>query len=250
MALKTVGENDKVILKGSTYNVIQKAVDAYLRERDGRGAGAAANSHRGNSAVIQVRNQTGAVVPWCGVVELVSPATTAAAAGWRTNDVVDVDLPQTASIHLAITRESIPIGALGLASVTGLSKVQVNVSNANHRYAKPINNDVAKLASSYFEEPFRIISVEPGTGIKWALVEFHPCLQNMSYVARTNSGAIPAGGSGNVGILENGVLTGESVLAYLEHWHGGQPVSVGKDIEVTYYRNEGKWRITQADCEA
>ena len=61
---------------------------------------------------------------------------------------------------------------------------------------------------------------------------------------------ITAGSTGTISIWRDGVDTTENVEAVELDWmHGGTKVSSGKEVMITFFADEGKWRITGAECE-
>jgi len=60
---------------------------------------------------------------------------------------------------------------------------------------------------------------------------------------------ITADSSGTVSIWRDGVDTGEDVTAELDWMHGSENISLGKEVLVTWFADEGIWRITGAECE-
>jgi len=60
---------------------------------------------------------------------------------------------------------------------------------------------------------------------------------------------ITAGSSGTVSIWKAGADTGDNVTAHLNWMHGGQNVSISKQVLVKYFADESKWVIIGAECE-
>lgn len=59
---------------------------------------------------------------------------------------------------------------VGWAAFGGLSWARVNVTDAGHGFAKPIDNISAKMESSELETDFPILWKDTGTGDMWAMV--------------------------------------------------------------------------------
>jgi hypothetical protein len=74
-----------------------------------------------------------------------------------------------ASKPFCITREPIPVGAIGQVVMTGPAVVRVNVTDATHTQAVPITGDKTKLTSTS-AGGVPILDRESGTGVKWARV--------------------------------------------------------------------------------
>lgn len=59
---------------------------------------------------------------------------------------------------------------LGRVTLDGVAKCRIQVINADHRYAAPIEGDYAKLGSQIAAGPAQILKKEAGTGVKWAWI--------------------------------------------------------------------------------
>lgn len=244
--------DDVTALKGSTYNAIVSAVETYLREREVETGSGSGHVFRRNAAVVRGANKSGVHLPAMSVVGVSGSAFSATSAGFLKADVYDIVGPSATTFVPGIVLQMIGIGQIGEVVVAGLAKVKVDVTVGTHRYAKLVDSDVSKLASSYFEDDFEIVwrQTDPGTGLMECVVRFHAKPQTMAYAGAVTGVAIPAGGTGTVAIHDKGNPTGETITAHLDRMHGGQQVSVGKQVEVKYYRNEDRWRITLAECES
>lgn len=244
---------DVLLLKGSTYNAIVDAVENYLQDRGLAGA-SFGHRFRSNSSTASVRNQTGAILKHGSVVEINSPAFTPSQPGFRSTEIYNAVSPTAVGMLYGIMLDPLPVDSVGLCAIAGLAKVQVNVTSTLHKYAKVTAADTAKLVSSYTEDEFKIVWTENGggggTGIQWAVVQFHGKPQTMSYVGKP-AADIDDTDSGTVNLWDKGSqVPGESVTAFIDWMSGLEGVSEGQEVEVTYYRNEDRWRITGAACEA
>lgn len=250
--LPRIAPGDVTALKGTTYNTIADAVEKYLRERETRTGVADGHVFRRNTAVVRGANKSGVALPAMSVVGISGSTFSATAADFAKTDLYDIVAPSETSLVPGIVLKMIGIGQIGDIVVAGLAKVRVDVAADNHRYAKIVDSDVSKLASSYFEDDFEIVwrQTDPGTGLMECVVRFHHKPQTMAYAGVVTGAAIPAGGTGAVAIHDKGNPTGETIMAHLDRMHGAQPVSSGKQVEIKYYRNEDRWRITLAECES
>jgi len=70
----------------------------------------------------------------------------------------------------AVTLEPISAGEVGRAAVSDIVHVQIDMKHASHAYADVNDGDKTKLRSSGFGSA-RILSVDSGTGTKWAIVQ-------------------------------------------------------------------------------
>ena len=58
------------------------------------------------------------------------------------------------------------------------------------------------------------------------------------------------GSTGTVSIHRNGSDTSENIESvHLDHAHGDENISASKEVEITWFADEGLWRFTGADCE-
>jgi hypothetical protein len=81
----------------------------------------------------------------------------------------------------------------------------------------------------------------------WAMVRLG-VPQAITYAGMAD-GNISVDSSGTISLYDDGSDTGENVTAYLDWMHGDEQVSSGKEVLVTWFPMESKWRITAAECE-
>ena len=81
----------------------------------------------------------------------------------------------------------------------------------------------------------------------WALVRLG-VPQMVSYLGKADS-TISIDSSGTVSLWDAAADTTENVTAYLDWMHNDENVSAGKEVVVTWFPHESKWRITGAECE-
>lgn len=82
--------------------------------------------------------------------------------------VFDAALPN-ANLPFMVSREPVPVGAIGQVVIVGPAVVQVNITDATHTRAVPITGDKSKLTSAA-AGGVPILDRETGTGVKWAKV--------------------------------------------------------------------------------
>ena len=73
------------------------------------------------------------------------------------------------SLPFCITREPVPVGAIGQIVTNGPAVVRVEITDATHARAVPITGDTSKLTSAA-SGGVPILDRETGTGTKWAKV--------------------------------------------------------------------------------
>lgn len=85
--------------------------------------------------------------------------------------IFEADLPADGDAKLAILQRPIKKNEYGPALIAGICSMQIEISDSDHEYAEPIAGETSKLASSE-SGPARILWAEPGTGTKWAKIQF------------------------------------------------------------------------------
>lgn len=103
---------------------------------------------------------------------IIDPATSADTLdGFQQRPTFEGNTPSLAS-HLGkfvVAVDPIPSGGYGLCVISGIVIVQVDILDADHRYADVKDADAAKLQSRSMGAA-RIMWKESGTGTKWAIV--------------------------------------------------------------------------------
>ncbi len=155
-----------------TVSATLDAVRAYQRISRGMLGGDGPDTLFDSSLLAKVKNGTGAdldafsVLAYDDVIDDPSDADSRHDAQRGFAFVGDTPASETAPF--VVTVEGIENDTVGSAVVSGLVVVQVEVSDAAHRAAKPISGTNTKLASGASGVP--IIWKEAGTGTKWAVV--------------------------------------------------------------------------------
>lgn len=128
----------------------------------------------GSRVVVQIKNDTSSPLSPYHVVGLVNPvvAPTVNLATFQQSICFSARVPnKTDSDRFAIVAAAIPVGEIGPAVLAGVVPVQIQMAQTWHRGAKAIDGDRTKLRSTSGGGA-RILWVESGTGLKWALVQF------------------------------------------------------------------------------
>lgn len=86
-------------------------------------------------------------------------------------DLVFESAPPVAGEVFAVVQNPIPVGGVGNAIITGLTRCRINIGHVLHQYGVPVDDDYDKLASDYDSGLAKILWKEDGTGVKWCLVD-------------------------------------------------------------------------------
>jgi len=122
-----------------------------------------------NSNEITIQNKLSENAELFGIVKIGSPVVPLDDATFHTRQVFEGVAP-VAGDDFAILQSALAQDAFAPAVVSGLSPVKINMIDASHKYAV-CTTDKTKLKSATSGQ-VKIISVESGTGDKWALVKF------------------------------------------------------------------------------
>lgn len=128
----------------------------------------------GSRVVVQIKNDTSSPLSPYHVVGLANPvvAPTVNLTTFQQSICLSARVPnKTDSDRFAIVAAAIPVGGIGPAVLAGVVPVQIQMAQTWHRGAKAIDGDRTKLRSTSGGGA-RILWVESGTGLKWALVQF------------------------------------------------------------------------------
>lgn len=188
--LKKVKSGDPLRIPAQTFNTfIDVAKDFNSRKMCG---GQFAQREFSPSGVVLVKNNSGSDCDRfnvLGIDGLVFTPTDSLESFKNKVAFKGVTPSQAAHIgKFVILQEPIKAGEIGSAWITGFCPVQVDMINANHRFADIADGDSAALRSSSAGAA-QILWVESGTGIKWAAVQIGLPAGNRSFIAHiTNQG--------------------------------------------------------------
>lgn len=175
------------------WNAAQDAASAQRAKRFGGDAGDAV-AEGFSPVVINVKNVSGGALQRFAVVKindaLITP--TESQSEFEARVAFDVTTPGAASDYVAILLEPIRSNKIGRAVISGAVQVQVNVTNAGHKYATPTAADATKLtsAAAASQGAVEILWKESGTGTKWAVV-------------RLGTLVAPSGGGGSITVQDD-----------------------------------------------
>lgn len=222
-------------IPGRTWNSF---VDTAERVSELNGpSGAIESSVFPGSVVISVKNNTGAVRTIGDVFEIGSLALNS-----DSQIVAGGNLPSTNwESVLAVAIEPAASSSICKCVVNGIAKVNVNVTDTSVLTADIVNGS-AQLAS-HLAGRFRLLNEASSTGVslEWCHINGNRQLV-WTGVADED---ITAGGTGDVEIDSNQ----EIVTASLDKMHGSEDISLGKEVAVRWFDEEGLWRILWAECE-
>ena len=174
--LTHVRPGDPLEITAGTFNAMLDAAKAHRGGRHGLGRTARPDLRQGN--IVLVRNDSGFDLDRYSVLGLsgtLFDPTTEAVSFQREIAVTGViPVPGTHDDNFVVLQEPIKNGDLGLAMIAGVTIVKVWVASAEANgiftYAR-IQAAAASLEKSP-SGPAKIITIEAGTGNKWALVSF------------------------------------------------------------------------------
>jgi len=164
------------VISARAWNRAQDAADLVLGEQGGRHA-VGVHGPAPLNAQIYVRNDAGTGVGYWGVLAItgvVAPptgSTGASVAQFQSEPAVVGVLPATgASGAFCVTVEPIAAGKFGRAAIAGVVQCKLNVLDAAHGFAVPIQGNPSAFESAS-SGPASILWKDGGTGDgKWALL--------------------------------------------------------------------------------
>lgn len=209
--MRKVKPGDPLRIPADTFNALIDAADAHRRAAVSL-SGPDAGSGFSPGIPVTVRNTSGADRDRFAILEITGMALTPAdnPRQFQSRPVFTLGLPKPDSTKLVILQEPIVAGRAGHGLISGVSAVRIDMTDAAHAFAKPIDGDPTKLVSSA-AGPFRILYAESGTGTKWAAVYF----------------PVSSGATGNVRIVK---VTGGAGTMYI-----GTPVDGGDPSPITFW---------------
>ncbi len=149
----------------------------------------------------------------------------------------------------AIIQEPLAIGAIGLAMISGISVVQVNVSSALDEFVEVADGQSGHLQSTPAGSA-RILekSSDTSTSTTWAHVLLGVSSSSAVEMAVLD-GALASGGSATASVWrfdgEDLVDTDENVTVYAWMLNSGESVAAGTQVWIGW---RGRWYIMNAAC--
>lgn len=166
----TKGQTVDDAISASTWNAFVDLLTAVGPDLNAYGSALS----NGSRVIVQVKNDTTSPLSPYHVVGLANPvvAPTVNLTTFQQSICFSARVPNKAdSDQFAICAAAIPIGEIGPAVLAGVVPVQIEMAQSWHRAAKSIDGDRTKLRSTSGGGA-RILWVQSGTGLKWALVQF------------------------------------------------------------------------------
>lgn len=167
---KRVQAGDPLDIKAPTWNAMLEAAQAHQSRMQGGGAPGTARVITPD--VVDVYNDSGTGV---GAFEVLGVDDVLVAPSADLQQFVNrpclrgVAPTEEHAGKFVVTTNAIPAGGIGRAVVLGATVCKVDMQAADDRYADVYAGDTTKLKSGT-TGPARILHVEAGTGVQWAVV--------------------------------------------------------------------------------
>ncbi len=145
-----------------------------------------------------------------------------------------------------IATEETPKGFTAPFQVVGLARVQVNILHVKHRYADIDPASKSRLRSG-FAGSAKLVWQEPGTGVKWAVVQLG--LLDEHEIKAVTKIQIEPNGSGPAFVWQEGLDTGAEAIVHLNWMHNDEPIPKDCQILARWFVDERKWVIVGAECK-
>ena len=170
-----VSAGDGLKISAGTWNALLESAEAYDQDRVKQGVTVPTVHHEDHILLVLVKNVSGADVDQFCPLEVTGSVFNPGGeldqelASFKTTPVLNADaFGADSSKTLVITREPIKSNSIGYASLAGVVPCKVDVTNASHTHALPVEDDTDKLTSAMYGH--RILYKESGTGEKWAYI--------------------------------------------------------------------------------
>ena len=155
------------------WNPFLQAADDYRTSRTPRPNGPGGLLHGQHAIEVLVRNESSATVVRHGVLRVSGVAITPTdrEASFRDRPILIGMAPDGPSSHgIVVTLEAIKQNEIGRAMIVGLAVAKVNVTAADHKFAKPINANTTNFASDPVEGFPIIWGVHTGSQPSWCAI--------------------------------------------------------------------------------
>lgn len=175
---KTVSRGDKLRVPAPVWNSLLGLLHPFGKPRSGGGHVAkqfyARNPYAASTILVKNAHTDLSQFGVLGITTttITDPATSAdTLLGFKQQPIIEGNIPALASHHgkFVVAIEPIEAGKYGLCVASGVVIVQIDILDADHRYADVKDADAAKLQSKPIGAA-RILWKESGTGTKWAIV--------------------------------------------------------------------------------
>jgi hypothetical protein len=172
------GQSLRSAISARAWNRAQDAADIVLGQRYGTMAGPIRDGETA-TVVIPIRNQSGAAVPWLGVLGISGPLISPVNGSLTGSDpdsrnarqfvsqpAVNGRIPQVGDA-VVVCMEPIADGAIGRAAVGGVFACRVLMLQGGHTYAAGKAGDISQLQSANCG-PIRLLWKSGSSGQIWA----------------------------------------------------------------------------------
>lgn len=155
------------------WNPVLQAAADFRASQSPQPAGPAGSLPGQHAIQVLVRNESSGTVDRHGVLRIsgIAITPTAAEARFRDRPIFIGQAPNGSSTHgIVVTIEPIKQNAIGRAIIVGLAVAKVNVTDAAHKFAKPVNTNTTKFDSDAAEGFPLIWGVHTGTQPSWCAI--------------------------------------------------------------------------------
>lgn len=155
------------------WNPVLQAAADFRASQSPQPAGPAGLLPGQHAIEVLVRNESSGTVDRHGVLRIsgIAITPTAAEARFRDRPIFIGQAPNGSSTHgIVVTIEPIKQNAIGRAIIVGLAVAKVNVTDAAHKFAKPVNTNTTKFDSDAAEGFPLIYGVHTGTQPSWCAI--------------------------------------------------------------------------------
>lgn len=165
-----VRPNQRLHIQADAYNAMLEAAKAHEQSKFNQHHDTTREDRQAD--IVRILNESGEDLDRFAILELTAPLISPAdnLDEFQRRPAFRGGIP-TADTggRFAILMDAIPTGRIGRAWVSGACPVQIDVTDADHRYAEPASGQSDHLVSAE-TGPAEILWAAPGTGEKWALV--------------------------------------------------------------------------------
>lgn len=228
-------------IPAEAYNAF---VETALAHKRGQLSQTSEGQRPASAPTIKVRNETGQPVPRFGVIGLGEPIILPSAnlPEFQNGVAFRGTLPQPGK-PFAIAQETLAAGTIGRCLVNGPTPARLNVTEESFVTAGPAG-DVGAITTAP-NGPARILWREPGTGLKWAIINIGP--RTHAAVRFQLISALSPGGAATAAILDK---TGQPTEAQITVF---DPLAIfsglgGKKGLAAWMPDAGRYEIIQLEC--
>jgi len=173
--LKKIRAGDPLRVSAETYNAFVDAAQSHIDKQFGNSSRSLESLFSRSATTVLVKNASGFDAPRFGILGIDKPVIAPSVNQIEfLNRVVLSCIVPSGLVHnskFVITMEPIPKGSFGMAWISGVCPVYLNVSDVDHEHAEIESTLMTALKSSE-EGIAQILWKESGTGTKWAVVRF------------------------------------------------------------------------------